>query len=115
MISTPVFEREAGSVHTRVLDLIPSASTPLLESRVRAVRLRSCCVQSLNPHFLSKAALRRTAERALGHALPAIRGTYDRHDYKAEMLKAFEKLSALISNIVDPTDRVVPMTRTRKR
>jgi integrase len=54
-----------------------------------------------------------TCERALGHALPAIRGTYDRHDYKAETLKAFEKLSALISNIVDPSDRVVMMKRKR--
>ena len=55
------------------------------------------------------------AERCLGHAMEQIRGTYDKHDYQPEMLKAFEKLSALISNIVDPSDRVVPMTRTRKR
>jgi hypothetical protein len=51
------------------------------------------------------------AERCLGHALPAIRGMYDRHNYEPEMRIAFEKLSALIMNIINPDDRVVQMRK----
>ena len=53
------------------------------------------------------------AERCLGHAMTVITRTYDRHDYKPQMLAAYEKLSAMISSIVDPTDRVVPMRLKR--
>lgn len=55
------------------------------------------------------------AERALGHSLGKMRKVYDHHDYANELRIAFEKLSATISNIVDPTDdRVVHMTRKRR-
>jgi hypothetical protein len=47
----------------------------------------------------------------LGHSLGPIRAIYDRHSFEPEMRIAFEKLSALISNITNPTDRVVPMAR----
>jgi integrase len=40
------------------------------------------------------------AERCLGHVIGGVRGTYDRHTFKAEMSAAYEKLSALISDIV---------------
>jgi len=52
-----------------------------------------------------------TAERCLGHAIPGIRGIYDRHDYLAEMRHAFEALAALIDNIVDPNPKVVRMRK----
>jgi integrase len=42
------------------------------------------------------------AERCLGHALPTIRATYDRHRYLDEMAHAFEALAILIERIVNP-------------
>jgi integrase len=42
------------------------------------------------------------AERCLGHALPTIRATYDRHHYLDEMAHAFEALAALIERIANP-------------
>ena len=47
------------------------------------------------------------AERCLGHVLPGIRGTYDRHEYLSEKRCAFETLATLIQRIVNPTDNVV--------
>ena len=49
------------------------------------------------------------AERCLGHVIGGVRGVYDRHGYREEMLLAYEKLAGLIGRIVDPQDRVVPM------
>ena len=40
------------------------------------------------------------AERCLGHVIAGVRGTYDRHQYQAEMLRAYEALAALIERIV---------------
>jgi integrase len=40
------------------------------------------------------------AERCLGHVVGGIRGTYDRHEYHREKVEAFEKLAALIGEIV---------------
>jgi integrase len=42
------------------------------------------------------------AERCLGHVLPGVRGTYDRHEYLPEKTRAFAALAALIERIVDP-------------
>jgi integrase len=49
------------------------------------------------------------AERCLGHIIPGVRGTYDRHKYQAEMLQAFEALASQIERIVNPTDNVVSL------
>jgi integrase len=50
------------------------------------------------------------AERCLGHVLPGIRGTYDRHEYLPEKRRAFEALATLVECIVNPpADNVVPM------
>jgi integrase len=49
------------------------------------------------------------AERALGHVITGVRGTYDRHAYHAEKKQAFEALAAQIDRILDPQDNVVPM------
>jgi integrase len=51
------------------------------------------------------------AERCLGHALPTIRATYDRHRYLDEMAHAFEALAALIERIVNPIDTVLAFRR----
>lgn len=41
-----------------------------------------------------------TAERVLGHALPGVRGIYDRHGYAAEKQAALERLARLIDSII---------------
>jgi integrase len=53
------------------------------------------------------------AERCLGHAIPGIRGVYDRHAYTEEMRVAFERLAALIDTIVREEPNVVAMERMR--
>jgi hypothetical protein len=55
------------------------------------------------------------AERCLGHVLPGIRGTYDRHEYLAEKRHAFEALAALIERIVSPADNVVALSESRAK
>jgi integrase len=52
------------------------------------------------------------AERCLGHVSPVIQQTYDKHKYIAEMAVAYEKLSTLIQEIVDPQPNVVAMARS---
>ena len=51
------------------------------------------------------------AERCLGHVIGGVRQVYDRHQYQAEMLHAFEALAAQINQIVNPPDgaNVVPI------
>ena len=52
------------------------------------------------------------AERCLGHAIPGIRGVYDRHAYHAEKKAAFEALAGQIDRILNPKDNVIPMGRS---
>ena len=52
------------------------------------------------------------AERCLGHLQSAIQEVYNQHKYIAEMTGAYEKLSALITQIVDPQPNVVAMVRS---
>jgi len=49
------------------------------------------------------------AERCLGHAIPGVRGVYDRHEYRDEMAHAFEALAAVIEGILDPRPNVVAL------
>jgi integrase len=50
------------------------------------------------------------AERTLGHVLPGVRGTYDRHAYYDEKKRAFDALAVLIDRIVNPqAGSVVPI------
>jgi integrase len=53
------------------------------------------------------------AERCLGHVIGGVRGVYDRHTYREEMLIAYEKLAALIAQIVDPQENVVAIRGQR--
>jgi integrase len=54
------------------------------------------------------------AERCLGHAIPGIRATYDRHTFQHEMAHAFEALAAQVERIVNPPATVVtPLRRKR--
>jgi integrase len=52
------------------------------------------------------------AERCLGHAIPGVRGVYDRHEYRNEKAHAFEALAAVVARIVDPQPNVAPLRRT---
>jgi integrase len=47
------------------------------------------------------------AERCLGHVIGGVRGVYDRHQYRDEMLLAYERLATLVAGIVDPQENVV--------
>jgi integrase len=47
------------------------------------------------------------AERCLGHVIGGVRGVYDRHQYREEMLLAYERLATLVAGIVDPQPNVV--------
>jgi integrase len=46
------------------------------------------------------------AERCLGHVIGGVRGVYDRHEFHAEKLRAFEALAAQIDRILNPRDNV---------
>jgi integrase len=52
------------------------------------------------------------AERCLGHVMPGVRGTYDRHEYHEEKRRAFEALAAQIERIVNPQENVVLLRAT---
>ena len=41
------------------------------------------------------------AEQCLGHVIGGVKGTYNRHDYHSEKLRAYEKLASLIETIVN--------------
>ena len=54
------------------------------------------------------------AERVLGHAIPGIRGVYDRYEFLAEKRDALEKLAELIDRILNPPPGVViPLREAR--
>jgi integrase len=55
------------------------------------------------------------AERCLGHVLPGIRGTYDRHEYFNEKRRAFEALATLTNRIVNPTANIVALSEGRAK
>jgi integrase len=56
---------------------------------------------------------REYAEKCLGHVIGGVEGTYDRHDYLAEMRIAYEALAQQIWRIVDPPeDNVVVLHKT---
>ena len=44
------------------------------------------------------------SERALGHVMTTIRGTYDRYDYLPQKREAFDKLAAWVERIVNPPE-----------
>ena len=54
------------------------------------------------------------AERALGHVIAGVRGTYDRHEFREEKRRAFEALAMLVERIVNPQPSVVPLERHRR-
>ena len=61
--------------------------------------------------LMSRAGVPRdVAEKVMGHVLPGVEGTYDRHEYREEKATALAKLAGLIGMILDPADEnVVPI------
>ena len=61
--------------------------------------------------LMSRAGVRPDiGERVLGHAIPGVEGTYDRHPYHDEKAEALRRLAALVERIVNPpSGNVVPM------
>jgi integrase len=54
------------------------------------------------------------AERVLGHAIPGVRGVYDRHSFIDEKRNALEQLARLVAQILDPpTENVVTLAQRR--
>ena len=50
------------------------------------------------------------AERALGHVIGGVRGTYDRHAFEAEKAEAFNALAVLVARIlVEPSSKIVQL------
>jgi integrase len=49
------------------------------------------------------------AEQCLGHTIGGVAGTYNRHDYHSEKLRAYEKLATMVDAIVHPAANVVPL------
>jgi hypothetical protein len=52
------------------------------------------------------------AERVLGHVIGGVEGVYDRHSYLDEKADALRKLAALIQNVVNPQQNVLPLRTT---
>jgi integrase len=66
--------------------------------------------------LMSRAGVRPDiAERVLGHAIPGIRGVYDRHSFFSEKADALKRLAVLVDGIVSPSDNVPATKRRRKR
>jgi integrase len=53
-------------------------------------------------------------ERCLGHIIPGVRGVYDRHQYRPEMLNAYEALATQIDLILHPRENVVTALRPKR-
>jgi integrase len=53
----------------------------------------------------------RHAEACLGHTIRGVEGVYNRHEYFDEKRVAYEKLAALISQIIEPQPNVVAMVK----
>ena len=90
-----------------------TAPTAALKARIGAEDWRIHDLRRTCRTLLSRAGVNSdVAERCLGHVIGGVRGVYDRHDFHREMLAAYEKLAALIENIVHPDERVVLMQRS---
>jgi integrase len=64
--------------------------------------------------LMSRAGVRDDiAERVLGHAIPGVKGVYDRYAYADEKAEALNRLAALVETILDPPAgaNVVPLRR----
>ncbi len=82
------FDRECGVAGWRIHDLRRTARSLLSRAGVNAD----------------------IGERALGHSIRGIRGTYDRHSYESEMRDAFEAVRAAAEWIKNVSESGVELT-----
>jgi integrase len=84
-----------------------------LDARSRIVGWRLHDLRRTARSLLSRAGVNADiAERVLGHAIPGVRGIYDRHTFLPEMARAVEALSAEIERIINPPEgAVIPLRR----
>ena len=55
------------------------------------------------PTLLSRAGVTAdTGERVLGHAIPGVRGVYDRHSFFEQKRDALERLAGTIEEVLKP-------------
>lgn len=60
--------------------------------------------------LMSRAGVRPdVAERVMGHVIAGVEGVYDRHSYRAEKADALARLATLLTSIIEPSDKVVPI------
>jgi integrase len=60
--------------------------------------------------LMSRASVKpHVAERVMGHVLAGVEGVYDRHEYFDEKADALARLATLLSSIIEPSDKVVPI------
>src|SRR5271170_6446579 len=85
--------------------------------RKKDIGVNACCAASSNVHLCAQHLMSRAgvqsdhAERCLGHVLPGIRATYDKHEYRDEKRRAFEALASLVERIVNPQANIVPLQK----
>jgi hypothetical protein len=63
----------------------------------------------LQVHRTYQKPARHPFKDGLGHTIGGVKGTYNRHDYHSEKLRAYENLAALIETIVHPQPNVVAL------
>jgi integrase len=54
------------------------------------------------------------SERVLGHVIPGVEGTYDRHSYADEKRDALERLAVMVERVVNPPSSNVAMLDERR-
>jgi integrase len=84
------------------------------ESGVRGWRLHD--LRRTARSLMSRAGVASdVAEMCLGHVLPAMRGVYDRHSYRAEKAAAYTALARQIEAIVHPPEDTANIVELRPR
>jgi integrase len=103
-----------------------SAAKRALDAEIARIRKREGCppVERWTTHDLrrtGRSLMSRAkvdadiAERAIGHVIGGVRGTYDRHEYLDEKRDAFEKLAALVDVILNPPPSNVAQLDQRRK
>jgi integrase len=104
------FSKAKAALDAKLAEIRKAAGRPAMKHWTFHDLRRSC--RSL----LSRAGVSPDhAERILGHAIPGVRGTYDRHEYADEKRDALEKLSALAERILHPDESIIRFPKGRKK
>jgi integrase len=108
-LNSYVFPGPAGvtfyKTYDRAKDALDEATGPLPQWQLHDLRRTA---RSL----MSRAGVREeVAEQVLGHALPGVKGVYNRHKYTEEKAHALRALAGLIENILRPADEKVRSIR----